>query len=201
MIPSKTATTGKRHAPDQTRSQDVRAALERVAASSALAKSPQLAHFLTFIVEETLAGRAERLKAYTIATDGLGRDDDFDPQADPIVRVEAGRLRRALGRYYGSDGRNDPLVIELPRGSYVPTFRARIELQGVIARINGRRRQLAGALRENSRLVILVAAVAAAVSMTFDLTWMALGKLRDQVETIEQAPPTVPSTDTARRTR
>jgi tetratricopeptide (TPR) repeat protein len=100
-------------------------ALERVTANPALAKSLQLANFLTFIVKETLAGRGDRLKAYTIATDGLGRDANFDPQSDPIVRVEAGRLRRALEQYYAGDGRDDPVIIELPLGHYAPTFHRR----------------------------------------------------------------------------
>ncbi len=107
--------------------QEVRAALGRVVVSPALAKSPQLAQFLTFIVEETLARRGDRLKAYTIATDAFGRDADFDPQADPIVRVEAGRLRQALEIYYTTEGRNDPIIIALPRGHYVPQFLRRTE--------------------------------------------------------------------------
>ena len=68
------------------------------------------------MVEETLAGRGDRIKAYTIATAALGRDDNFDPQIDPIVRVEAGRLRQALRQYYAAEGRHDPIVIDLPVG-------------------------------------------------------------------------------------
>ena len=71
-----------------------------------------------------LAGRSDRIKGYTIGVHALGRGESFDPQTDPIVRVEAGRLRRALARYYAGAGSTDPLVIELPRGGYVPTFRA-----------------------------------------------------------------------------
>jgi hypothetical protein len=83
---------------------EIRAALDRLVASPELSKSPQLAHFLTFIVDETLAGHAERIKAYGIAADTLGRDANFDPQNDPIVRVEAGRLRRTLEHYYANGG-------------------------------------------------------------------------------------------------
>ena len=78
--------------------------------------------FLRHVVEETLAGRAERIKAYNIATSVFGRDDRFDPQLDSIVRIEAGRLRRSLERYYLTSGRDDPVRIGVPKGSYVPTF-------------------------------------------------------------------------------
>ena len=78
--------------------------------------------FLRFIVEETLAGRGDRIKAYTIATSVLGRDEAFDPQSDPIVRIEASRLRRSLERYYLIAGQDDPIRIDIPKGGYVPSF-------------------------------------------------------------------------------
>ncbi|MGL5363745.1 MAG: tetratricopeptide repeat protein [Bosea sp. (in: a-proteobacteria)] len=96
--------------------------MARVLASEDFAGAPQLSAFLSFVVTEALAGRGEQLKGYTIAVEALKRPVDFDPQADPIVRVEAGRLRRALELYYAADGRNDPLRIEIPRGSYGPLF-------------------------------------------------------------------------------
>ena len=80
---------------EQPHETDIRTALDRVVTSAHLGKSPQLANFLRFVVAETLAGRTERIKAYTIAADALGRDASFDPQNDPIVRVEVSRLRRA----------------------------------------------------------------------------------------------------------
>jgi tetratricopeptide (TPR) repeat protein len=104
---------------------DIRAALDRVVASDLLRASPQLAAFLRFVVEATLRGDSDRIKGYTIAVEALGRSDDFDPQSDPIVRVEAARLRRAIERHYAGPGADDPVVIELPRGTYVPTFRRR----------------------------------------------------------------------------
>jgi hypothetical protein len=107
-------------APDP---EDIRAALARVCASRRFAASPQLTSFLRFVVEAALSGHADRLKGYTIGAEALGRGESFDPQADPIVRVEAVRLRRALAAYYAGSGARDPLVIELPRGRYVPRFR------------------------------------------------------------------------------
>jgi hypothetical protein len=163
---------------DETPAQaDVRASLERVVASVELSKSPQLVSFLRFVVEAELNGRSRQIKAYTIATDALGRDARFDPQADPIVRVEAGRLRRALKKYYANGGQNDPIVIELPRGSYVPVFRPNIAPRGAIAHLRQWQRQYTDTLRDNFRLVALIAVVATVVSLSFDFTWMALGKL------------------------
>jgi hypothetical protein len=104
---------------------EVRQQLARIVGSTVLRDSLRLTHFLTFVVETTLAGDSDRIKAYTIAVGALDRRSDFDPQTDPIVRVEAGRLRHALSRYYAEAGRDDALVIELPRGTYVPTFSVR----------------------------------------------------------------------------
>src|SRR4051794_33795449 len=105
-----------------------RAALARVVASEPFRHAPRLVAFLTFVVEKTLSGEAAAIKGYTIATQALGRPDDFDPQTDPIVRVEAGRLRRALQTYYAGEGADDPIRIGIPLGSYVACFEQRAEL-------------------------------------------------------------------------
>ena len=105
--------------------EEVRAALGRLKESEGFRSSPQLATFLGFTVEAVLRGERERIKAYTIAVEALGRGERFDPQTDPIVRVEATRLRRAVERYYAGPGADDPVVIELRPGSYVPAFRRR----------------------------------------------------------------------------
>jgi adenylate cyclase len=78
--------------------------------------------FLKFVVEETLAGRGDRLKAFTIATLALQRDDTFDPQNNSIVRVQATRVRQMLDAHYVSVGQDHSVRISLPRGSYVPSF-------------------------------------------------------------------------------
>jgi len=102
---------------------DVRAALECILASREFVGSERLVEFLRYVVEESLKGRAGRIKAYTIAVEGFGRSPDFDPKLDPIVRVMAGRLRRALDRYYASEpGGRARVRISIPRGSYVPNF-------------------------------------------------------------------------------
>jgi hypothetical protein len=111
------------HFEERPTADEVRAALDRIAVSDAFRVCPQLVAFLRYVVEATLRGGQHRIKGYTIAVEALGRGDDFDPQDDPIVRVEAMRLRRALNRYYQNGGSDDPVRIELPLGSYVPLFR------------------------------------------------------------------------------
>ena len=104
---------------------DVRAQLARLLASGAFPASVRRRRLLEYVVEETLAGRSDRLKAYALAVFGLGREAGFDPQGDPIVRLEASRLRRGLERYYLTDGRDDPIRITIPKGHYVPAFEVR----------------------------------------------------------------------------
>lgn len=99
----------------------VRNQLARLLASKDFRASRRLKDFLAFIVEETLAGRAGNIKAYNIAVGVFGRSEKFDPILDPIVRVEAGKLRSHLERYYLLH-QSDPLHISIPRGSYVPVF-------------------------------------------------------------------------------
>src|SRR5215472_14287330 len=99
------------------------AQLNRILASKAFRQADRLKRFLTFIVEETLAGRGERLKEFVVGVEVFGKDDSFDPRNDPIVRVQARRLRTQLARYYHEEGQDDPLAIELPKGGYAPVFR------------------------------------------------------------------------------
>src|ERR1044071_648174 len=104
---------------------EVRAQVARMTASDVFANSPQLSAFLVFIVEAVLRGKGDRLKGYTIGVEVLRRDINFDPQLDPIVRVEATRLRRAIERYYAGPGAQDAIIIDLPRGGYAPHISAR----------------------------------------------------------------------------
>ena len=101
---------------------EIRDALNHIAISPAFRQSAQLVSFLRFVVEMTIAGRGNAIKGYSIGVGALGRKEDFDPQVDPIVRVEAIRLRRALSNYFAHDGAGRPIVIEIPLGHYVPIF-------------------------------------------------------------------------------
>jgi len=109
--------SGNAIAPDE-----VRAQIERIVACQEFDASERNRRFLQYVVAETLAGRTERIKAYSIATSVFGREASFDPQTDPIIRIEASRLRRSLERYYLTAGKHDPVRVTIPKGSYVPTF-------------------------------------------------------------------------------
>src|SRR5215469_10905075 len=100
----------------------VRAQLKRVLGSSAFADAEHGSRFLRFVVEAALEGRTSEIKESVIAVEALGRSTSFDPKTDPIVRVEAGRLRTRLSTYYQTEGKADTILIVLPKGSYVPQF-------------------------------------------------------------------------------
>src|SRR5262252_4179675 len=103
----------------------VRAQVDRILASAAFADAERAKNFLRFVVESKLAGRASEIKEFVIAVEVLGRASSFDSKTDPIVRVEAGRLRDRLTSYYEDNGGADPILISLPKGRYVPEFTER----------------------------------------------------------------------------
>ena len=103
------------------RSQVLRS-LESILQSQGFASAPQLRNFLNFIVKKTLDNQAEDIKGYTIGVDALGRDENFDPHTDPVVRVMAGRLRQALKNYYVENVDDTSVVFEMEKGTYVPRF-------------------------------------------------------------------------------
>ncbi|WP_094447713.1 MULTISPECIES: adenylate cyclase [unclassified Rhizobium] len=100
---------------------DIRDQLAIIIASPEFPHIGRSAAFLTYVTEEALAGRAERIKGYTIAVEVFKRNEDFK-QDDPVVRIEAGRLRRLLERYYLVAGQHDPIRIDIPKGGYAPSF-------------------------------------------------------------------------------
>lgn len=97
-------------------------ALERILASDVFARSERARDLLRYLVEQDVAGNADRLKGFSIGVDVFHKDDQFDPATDTVVRVQAGRLRDLLQQYYEGDGAADPLRISVPRGSYVPEY-------------------------------------------------------------------------------
>jgi len=106
----------------------VQAALVAALQSREFQSAPQLRAFLGFIVRAKLNDEQEKLKGYTIAVEALGRPEDFNPVTDPIVRVEAARLRRRLEKYYSGSGADDPVRIVIPKGSYAPEFSSAVTL-------------------------------------------------------------------------
>lgn len=107
----------------------IRDQLDRIITSDAFAQSQRRQRFLSYIVGEMLAGRGERLKGYTVAIDVFDREESFDSAADPVVRIEASRLRDKLRAYYAREGAHDPVRIDLSKGSYAPL----IEFRGAVS--------------------------------------------------------------------
>jgi len=101
--------------------QALRTALASVLASPLFARSPCMRRLLEFLVDAAVAGEAARLSEYRIGLEALGKNPrTYSPNEDPSVRVQVGRLRERLGRYYQNAGKNDPLRLEIPSGHYVP---------------------------------------------------------------------------------
>ena len=100
----------------------IRAALANALTSPEFQSAPQLQAFLDFVVQAALSENRQKIKGYTIAIEALGRPEDFNPVTDPIVRVEAARLRRRLATFYAGSGATDPVRITIPKGSYFPKF-------------------------------------------------------------------------------
>jgi len=100
----------------------VLAELDKILTSRVFSTAGRPSRLLRFLVQETIDGRGDSLKEYTLGTSVLGRQPSFDPRIDPIARVEAARLRDRLDLYYATEGRTDPVTISLPKGGYVPAF-------------------------------------------------------------------------------
>ncbi|HUQ86775.1 MAG TPA: tetratricopeptide repeat protein [Vicinamibacterales bacterium] len=120
---SRSATLPPARLPDKA----VRQQLSRILASKTFSQVERLKRFVSFIVGETVSGRGGDLKEYVIGVQVFGKEPSFDPRTDPIVRVQARRLRTRLARYYRDEGNNDELIIDLPKGGYAPVFKARDE--------------------------------------------------------------------------
>ena len=103
----------------------IREQLDRILKSGPFLQSRRRQRFLEYIVNETLAGRGERLKGYNVALEVFDRPETFDANVDPIVRIEAARLRDKLREYYDAEGQSDPIRIDLPKGSYTPEIEFR----------------------------------------------------------------------------
>jgi len=115
-------------------SEAVQSEVQRILASDKFARSKRLRSLLQFTVSQTLEGHADILKEYVIGTEVLNKPDSYDPRRDSLVRVLASRLRLKLKEYYNDGGSEDPLVIEFPKGKYVPRFQRREQIQNEVQR-------------------------------------------------------------------
>jgi hypothetical protein len=108
--------------PTESQAEAVRKQLDRVLASPGFGRNGRMSRFLRFVVDRHLEGRDDELKESLIAIEVFGRKPDYDPKQDSIVRSEAARLRSWLVEYYASEGSGDRVIIELPKGGYVPVL-------------------------------------------------------------------------------
>ncbi len=137
---------------------EIRDQLDRIRASPAFDAPDRAQKFLCYVVEEALLGRADRIKAYSIALEVFGRNSTFDAQNDPVVRIEAGRVRRALEHYYLLAGQRDRVLITIPKGGYVPAFTRFNELTP--KPIEEPAHQLPQGSRPRVRSILLLSAIA-----------------------------------------
>ncbi|MBO6639745.1 MAG: hypothetical protein JJ920_02735 [Roseitalea sp.] len=117
--------------------EEVRAALEVVVNSETLARADRARSLLVYLVKTEQKGDAARLKGFTIAQDVFGKDDDFDPAMDAVVRVQAGRLREHLTSFYAGEGKDEPIRITVPKGTYVPAYVRHETVPDATPRANG----------------------------------------------------------------
>ena len=122
MIPSPIPLGAEHESPSVELSQ---LQLNRVLESNTFRNALTLRQLLQFLAAKALEGNSEGVKEYTIGTEVFGRKPDFDPKTDPIVRVQIHRLRHKLGEYYEAEGTQDPVLIEIPKGHYLPSFELR----------------------------------------------------------------------------
>jgi serine/threonine-protein kinase len=120
-----TSSSSRGAAADGPSVESVKSQLARILASRGFAHAERLSRFLRFVVDQTVEGRGDELKEYLLGLEVFGRGESFDPRIDTVVRVEAHRLRAKLKEYYENEGRDDALLIDLPKGSYVPAFHKR----------------------------------------------------------------------------
>lgn len=141
-------------------SNDVSEIVRRLEAAGALGQGGRMPALLRYLLQEEAAGRGERLRAHAIATEVLGRASSFDPQEDSIVRVEIGRLRKALDYYYATEGKDEPLRISIPRGTYRPDIATISESPGP-SRADGRQvgRKLSVLVLVTAGVALLIAAL------------------------------------------
>jgi serine/threonine-protein kinase len=135
--------TNKTSLPEPT---EIRAQVQKILKSRMFSHSERLIRFISFAAQHALNGTGEPLKEYVVGVEVFDRTPAYDPRIDPIVRVEARRLRSKLECYYASVGREDPVLVEFPKGTYVPIFRIRTSTQTMLRLVNDSTSRLAVAV-------------------------------------------------------
>ena len=145
--------------------------LQRILAGEGFKRSERICRFLSYVVEQTLRGRGDDLKESVLAVAVYDRPADYNPKIDPIVRNDARRLRAKLREYYDSEGSSDPVIIEIPKGSYSPVFRERRALLPESTASPGSVRRV---LRHLNRRQVIAVGAAALLVASFALYWAGL---------------------------
>src|SRR5580658_10494522 len=101
----------------------------RILQSETFRSSEVLRRLLKFLADKSLCGEADQLKEYTIGIDAMGKPPGYDPRQDSVVRIQVGRLRQKLAEYYRSEGKDDPVVIDLPKGHFRLSWEERPEVE------------------------------------------------------------------------
>src|SRR3954453_5774757 len=105
--------------------EEINQQVQKILDSPAFKNPPTLSKFLEFIVSEKVKDRDQYIKEYSVAIHVLNRPPSFNPRDDAVVRIHGGRLRRALNDFYLEEGSNDPIVIIVPKGSYIPVIESK----------------------------------------------------------------------------
>jgi TolB-like protein/Tfp pilus assembly protein PilF len=161
--------------------------VDRVLADARFSRSPILSRLLRFSVDETLAGRGDRLKEYVLGVEVCGRPATYDPRMDPIVRVQTRELRRRLHEYYETAGRHDPVVIELPKGRYIATF------DYADSQASAAPHESHLARPDNPTPLIRPALATGAAAIVLAIVWIGFGAFRPFIEQNGTARPARPS--------
>jgi hypothetical protein len=160
-------------------SDEIQAQLKKILASKGFAHSERLSRFLQFTVDQAVNGQAGKLKEYLIGVEAFDRDGSYDPRTDPIVRVEAGRLRARLKEYYATEGRDAPILIDFQKGGYVPIFKRRQPDLSLARRVRSSLRLM----RDwKVALIVALAALAAIASYRAIVAFRQVAALQKQLE-------------------
>jgi len=146
----------------------IRLQLQRILAGEGFRRSERICRFLSYVVEQTLRGRGDELKESVLAVEVYDRPPDYNPKIDPIVRNDARRLRAKLREYYETEGSSDPVIIEIPKGSYLPVFRGR---EALLPEATASPWSVRGVLRLLKPRQVMAAGAAALLLAGFALYW------------------------------
>ncbi len=173
-----------------------RAELQTILQSHLFARSPSLAHFLSYLCEKKFSGESAQIKEYSIALEVFGRNESFDQDTDSIVRVQANRLRKRLAEYYSTEGAQSRLQITIPVGQYVPVFEQKAGSS------NGNARALSQSSDEGPKpkrllirkswLVGIVGIAVIALGVGFWMTWSSRRSSQTSIGTRAQPRPAEP---------